>query len=112
MPTNIIDYLDPLALAIWIMDDGGKHNAGLMISTYNFTYSELVIVKEGLFNRYGLVCQINLRPAGPILVFLQPAMKTLVSIVKDFFLPSMLYKLHGDRYISCTDGDRGSLGNR
>nr|QCQ69144.1 LAGLIDADG endonuclease [Powellomyces hirtus] len=100
MPSNIMDYLTPLALAIWIMDDGGKHNAGVMISTYNFTYEGLLIVKAGLFNKYGLVVEIKKFAAGYVLVFMQSEMKTLVSLVSPFFIPSMLYKLHGNRYLS------------
>jgi len=100
MPSNIIDYLTPLALAIWIMDDGGKHNAGLMISTYNFTYEGLLIIKAGLFSKYGLVVEIRKTSAGYILIFLQSEMKALVSLVSPFFIPSMLYKLHRNRYLS------------
>ena len=100
MPSNIADYLTPLALAIWIMDDGGKRNAGLMISTYNFTYQGLLIVKAGLFNKYGLVVEIKKLEAGYILVFQPYEMKLLVSLVYPFFIPSMLYKLHGNRYLS------------
>jgi len=41
IPTWIEDYLSPIALAIWIMDDGGWiKNRGIKLSTNCFTLSD------------------------------------------------------------------------
>lgn len=42
VPKNIDQYLTPLALAIWIMDDGAKLGKGLKFSTNSFTYDECI----------------------------------------------------------------------
>lgn len=34
----IVDYFTPLALAVWIMDDGGLNRSGLNISTESYRY--------------------------------------------------------------------------
>lgn len=36
IPKDIKDYLNPLTIAIWLMDDGGHYNKGIMFSTYCF----------------------------------------------------------------------------
>ena len=38
VPESIGQYLTPLALAIWIMDDGAKVSKGLKFSTNSFSY--------------------------------------------------------------------------
>ena len=38
---KIENYLTPLSLAVWIMDDGGWANPGVRISTYNFELKEV-----------------------------------------------------------------------
>lgn len=52
---NIADYLTPLALAIWFMDDGKKQGYGYAFSTNSFTESEVVFLCEVLNNKYGLI---------------------------------------------------------
>ena len=43
VPQNIAEYLTPLALAIWIMDDGARIRYGLKLCT---THSNLQIVHD------------------------------------------------------------------
>jgi ubiquinol-cytochrome c reductase cytochrome b subunit len=41
VPKNIADYLSPLALAVWIMDDGTCQGSGVIISTNSFPKEEV-----------------------------------------------------------------------
>lgn len=41
IPQNIGEYLTPLALAIWIMDDGSKEQNGILLHTNAFKYEEV-----------------------------------------------------------------------
>lgn len=49
---QIENYLTPLALAVWIMDDGCWVNSGVRIATNCFTFSE--ILNDILKNKYKL----------------------------------------------------------
>ena len=41
VPTNIANYITPVSLAYWIMDDGGFTGSGLKLYTNAFTKDEL-----------------------------------------------------------------------
>lgn len=93
LPSNINDYLTPLALAIWIMDDGCKANNGLKLATNNFTYNENIILKEILINKYKLYVSINSVGKNQYNLYISPiSMKLLYTIVKPYIIPSMIYK--------------------
>ena len=57
---NIEELLTPFALAIWIMDDGGVHNSGMIISTYCFKPDEIKILQIALENKFRLKSKITL----------------------------------------------------
>jgi hypothetical protein len=53
-------FLTPLALAVWIMDDGTFVRSGIRIATYNFTKEEherLVLLFK---TKYDIDCTIQL----------------------------------------------------
>jgi len=59
VPVCIETYLTPLALAVWIMDDGcliGAPNRGLglQLSTNSFTLDEIKYLSSILSNKYGI----------------------------------------------------------
>lgn len=51
---QIENYLTPLALAVWIMDDGGWINYGERIASNHFTLSEVTLLCHILKNKYNL----------------------------------------------------------
>lgn len=59
IPKNIDLYLSPLALAIWIMDDGNL-NAGvnMRIATMSFTYEENELLKNALKSVFDLNAKV------------------------------------------------------
>lgn len=96
---SISEYLTPLALAVWIMDDGGKlFNAGLKFSTNCFTYDENCILRDLLIEKYQLKCVIReVKVNNNIqynLYILKQSMPTLISIVKPYMIHSMYHKLY------------------
>ena len=55
IPSFVEEYLSPIALAIWIMDDGGWiNNRGIKISTNCFSLSEVKFLVSILEKKYGL----------------------------------------------------------
>lgn len=94
LPKNLNKYLTPLALSIWIMDDGGKVGSGLKISTNCFTLEEnnyLIYLLKNLYNidatlhKTGYVNQYNIYIPSK-------SMPILVNIIKPYIIPSMYYK--------------------
>jgi hypothetical protein len=55
---DLLNKLEPLGLAVWIMDDGYKHSNSISIATNCFTHSELeqlvIILKKKINSTYTL----------------------------------------------------------
>ena len=56
---NVEKFLTPLALAIWIMDDGGWAKPGVRIATYSFTLKEVEYLLNILIKKFNLSCTIQ-----------------------------------------------------
>lgn len=96
IPTDIDQYLTPLALAVWIMDDGGYTNTGVKLSTQCFSKKEVILLKNIQVNKYNLVCTIRktTKPDRFIIYIWKESMPTLTKIIKPYLHPSMFYKLN------------------
>ena len=95
VPNNIADYLSPLALAIWIQDDGGKASAGLKIATNSFTIEEVKYLCEVLNNKYGFDARHQSAgvPNQYVIYIPKKSIKLLAELVKPYFHSSIMYKL-------------------
>lgn len=96
IPLNIADYLSPLALAIWISDDGAKVSSGLKLCTNNFTFEEVNLLALVLRNKYDL--KVSVIKSGYDnqynLYVSKKSMEKLAFIIKPYLHPSMYYKLN------------------
>ncbi len=90
----LITHLTPLALAIWIMDDGCKDSSGLRISTNCFKKQDILRLQKVQFDRYNLSCTIRNQKEQFIVYFQKKEMSLLISIIKPYLVPSMLYKIN------------------
>ena len=93
--TNLKLYLTPLALAIWIMDDGTKSGKGLKLCTNCFTKTDVQSLCDVLGEVYNLKATVN--SAGVksryVIYISSYSMELLKEIVKNHIVPSMKYKL-------------------
>jgi hypothetical protein len=94
IPSNIYELLNPLTLAIWIMDDGGTHPSGLILSTYAFELKEVQLLTLVLKMKFSLETSIVTRKAGHIIYIPKSQMNLLNQIVGPYIIPCMSYKLH------------------
>lgn len=65
IPIQIQQLLDPVVLAVWFMDDGGKAQntpKAAYINVTNFTSSERILLQKAVLNVFGF--QINIQKAG------------------------------------------------
>jgi hypothetical protein len=97
IPTWIDEYLSPLALAIWIMDDGGWiRDRGLKLSTNCFTLKEIKIIVSILKKKYNL--EIAIHSTGAIdqynIYFPKKNLPILIPLVSPHMHPYFLYKLN------------------
>lgn len=88
-------YRTPLALAIWIMDDGCKSGSGLKRSTHSFCTDDLLRLSNFLTEFYGLKNSIN--SAGIkdqyVIYIWKESMPKRISLVHLHMVPGMFYKL-------------------
>lgn len=97
LPDCIENYLSPLALAVWIMDDGGKVSSGLHLATNNFTKLEVLRLCQILKSKYNL--KANIQSAGDkykkqfTIYIPKESMQHLTNIVKPYIHSSMKYKI-------------------
>lgn len=93
VPQNIEQYLTPLALAIWIMDDGAVSSKGLKLCTNSFSYKECHYLTTVLYKLYNL--KVTIQSAGNqyILYIRKDSILDLNKIVSPYIIPSMKYKI-------------------
>lgn len=95
VPDCIDQYLTPLALAIWIMDDGSKVNKGLKFSTNSFTYNECLKLVGVLDKNFHI--KASVQSAGSkdqyIIYVWKESMDDLRKIVSPYIIPEMKYKI-------------------
>jgi len=96
LPDCIHEYLTPLALAIWIMDDGSKVGKGVKLSTNNFTKEECIILVSILEKNFNL--KATVQSAGSkeqyIIYIWKESIDRLRNIVLPYMVPEMKYKIY------------------
>nr|YP_009487284.1 hypothetical protein [Russula lepida]AWB36186.1 hypothetical protein [Russula lepida] len=95
VPLNIEEYLTPLALAIWFMDDGSSLNKGARIVTNCFTFEEVNLLCKVLQNKYNIIATPNKcgKDKGHIIYIHNNSIELFSYIIKPYLLPSLYYKL-------------------
>jgi len=94
LPECLSEYLTPLALAIWIMDDGAKVGNSLKLSTNSF--KECVILVNILNENFDIKASIH--SAGKkdqyLVYIFKESIDNLKNIVFPYIIPEMKYKLN------------------
>ena len=88
--------INPLALAVWIMDDGTNELGSgqcLKINSQSFTHNEHKLFCRLLRDRFGLEANINKDRTYFRIRFHKISMPKLIRIVKPYILPTLFYKL-------------------
>ncbi len=95
IPSCIDLYLTPLALAIWIMDDGGKVNKGLKFSTNSYSYEDCLHLVNALNKNFSIKSYIQSAGAENqyIIYVWKESMDKLREIVNPHMINEMRYKI-------------------
>ncbi len=98
IPSWIGQYLTPIGLAHWIMQDGSRQiKQGISLATNSFTYEECDMLCEILSKKFNLKCTVV--KTGTInqwkISIWKQSMPSLVTIVKPYIIKEMKYKFIG-----------------
>lgn len=96
VPKSLSYLLTPLALAIWIQDDGCKIGKGLKLATNCFKYEEVQYLTLLLHSKYNIKSSIqkgNIENLQFIIYIWAESIPLLANIVKPYIVPSIKYKL-------------------
>lgn len=94
IPKDIGNDLTPLALAVWIMDDGSYEKGRIHISTYSFELLEICLLLNILQKQYGILMRsYRDRDKGYCIYSNQEQTKKLIQAICPYIIPSMRYKI-------------------
>lgn len=96
VPEWIGEYLTPLGLAHWLMQDGSRQQGqGVVFATNSFTKQDCIFLAQILTDKYGLktsVVKAGFHNQWKISIK-KESMELLVSIVSKHIVPEMQYKI-------------------
>lgn len=93
IPKNIADFLTPLALAIWFMDDGTWKKPGVRFATNSFTKEEVLLLSSALETKFNIKSSLHKNGNNFQLYIKQESMCIFKELVLPYMVPSMHYKL-------------------
>ncbi len=94
VPKNIGHFLmNPLSLAVWIMDDGSAEYAGVSIQTHSFELKEVDLLRETLINNFNVETGRRLNKNKWIIYFPKASLSKLRDLIDKFILEEFKYKL-------------------
>lgn len=96
IPQNVGDFLTPIALAIWIMDNGGRVSSGLKLATNGFNFQECQLLTNVLYSNFKLKASvISAGVADQYCIYIwKESMEDLRRIVSPFIIKEMTYKIN------------------
>lgn len=96
-PQNIKDLLTPVALAFWIMDEGGLSSSNqTLLHTDSYTIAEVELLQFSLLKNFGLRTRLVEKRRGQWLIAIPIRQDNpFKDIVGAFMHDSMKYKING-----------------
>jgi hypothetical protein len=96
IPKVFTKFIDPLALAIWFMDDGSFksiHHKTFIIHSVGYTKSDLEIVQKVLREKFGIKITLHKQYDRWRIYFLSETADKFKKLIEPYVIPSMRYKL-------------------
>ena len=93
VPAQIKELVqDPLALAVWIMDDGARAGAGMTIQTHSFFRNGVERLQKMLKDNFRLIVSLRRNKDRIILYIPKSEIPRLKILVEKYILPEYRYK--------------------
>ena len=99
IPENLGDILDPLAVAVWFMDDGGRGARtprGLVFNTSCFSAEEQRLLQRVFLDTFSVVTSIHQHGKGYQLYVKAESFNRFSDLISPYLIASMCYKLPAD----------------
>jgi hypothetical protein len=99
VPSGLKELLDPLALAVWFMDDGGRGARtpkGLVINTSGFAAEEQGVLRSLLAEKFGVRTSIHRVGKGFQLYVRAESFSRFAELVSPYLVAEMRYKIPVD----------------
>jgi len=95
IPHDIENFLTPLALAIWFMNDASKFNNSVILATNSFTLKEITSLCKVLYVKFNILASPHSGGVGKglFIKILVGDMPQLKKIINPYIINSMKYKL-------------------
>ena len=93
LPSKLPDWLNAMAFAVWVMDDGAKDGSQLRINSQSFSRDENEWLVSVLEAKLGVRATLNRDKDRYRLRVRAASMQTVKLLVAPYIIPSMLYKL-------------------
>lgn len=93
VPADVGDALSPLALAVWLMDDGSADYAGVTFQTHCFSHEEVCHLGTVLEESFGLAISLRKNRGSWIIYVKAQSVERLRSAVDEHLLPQFVYKV-------------------
>ena len=96
VPAQVGDLLDPIALSVWFMDDGGRGARtpkGLVFNTSCYSEAEQVVLQSVFADKFGVVMSVHKVGRGFQLYVRSQSFERFVSVISPYIVPQMRYKL-------------------
>lgn len=68
-----------------------------LISTYCLSMKDMILLQKALYKKFDIETNVLLRKAGLIIYIPKSQLPKLSKIVKKYMVPSMYYKLNGNK---------------
>ena len=96
IPKIIKKLLDPLALAVWFMDDGSfksnKHHTYIFHTT-GFSKKDLLIIKNALQEKFGINVRLHKQYDKWRIYICSDSAQKFKDLISPYIIPSLKYKL-------------------
>lgn len=95
VPINIQEYLTPITIAIWIINDGYRSGKTLKWINYNLSYEDCNKITNAIFNLYNIKC--NVIPIGKTNKYTisvqENSIILICNLVKNYIVSDIQYKI-------------------
>lgn len=94
IPLSIRELLDPMAFAVWVMDDGSYSKGKIDISTYSFSLPEIKFLQSIIADKFNI--QMNIykdRDKGYRIYTNVREAKKLIEVIYPYVIQTMAYKI-------------------
>ena len=85
-------FYHPLALAVFLMDDGANDTFGMTLQTHSFKKKEVELLTRAIKKNFRITTSLRKNKGKWIIYFPKREVKKLYRIVKKYLLPSLSYK--------------------